>query len=156
MSDIMVMMGVQILVKSSFQFLAICLIVKDCTPAFIRRQALMFWTSTMGNKLEFSLLRYTVLEAILRILQVIASRTNWTRFCDIFIRICCNIFLLLTIAELIYHAFEFQLVRSGVTLDKQRQLVSFAVFVLVFGITILIRLVVRRCVDVLEVVIFGF
>ena len=150
-------MGVQILVKSSFQFIAICLLVKDCTPSFIRRQTLLFWTSrTAGYKLEISLLRYTILEFVLRTLQTGCKRMHWRRFCDIILRINCNILLLLTLAELIYHAFEFHQIQSGVIMEKNRQLISFAVFVLVFAILIFLRMMIKKCVNVLEVTIFGF
>ena len=81
---------------------------------------------------------------------------HWRRFCDIILRINCNILLLLTLAELIYHAFEFHQIQSGVIMEKNRQLISFAVFVLVLAILIFLRMMIKKCVNVLEVTIFGF
>ena len=151
----MISLGLQILAKSWFQFIAICLVARDCSQGEVKKQALDFITSPKGNQMEIGLMRYAILEILLRLFQDFGGQihTKLRPFTDsIFVAIGRNILLMVTVAELFYYAFELDQVQDQVAAipsdihvvpDTKKQLVSFAIFLPGLAMAILIRVIIR-------------
>ena len=155
--------------SSWLEYTTVCILGQgDCDPGFFKKPALIMMTFEIRQQFTATLVRYMLLETLLRTLQAFTGGLAWwiltnrspqlpiklkpSQVQSAFVRIS-YILVLLTLAEVIYYAIQYNKVPSLVAEPEEQQMISMVLGVLGVTIVILQRLVIRGCMAVVEIIV---